>query len=117
MIPFLPKPTNQLSRMHWAAKSKMVNEIKVLVRTLVGHRKPPQPLERATLTLTRFSSTQPDYDGLVSSFKHVIDGLIWAQVLENDKWDNIGAPTYKWNKAPRKKGFIEVVVESEDGNT
>ena len=35
-----------------------------------------QPLEKAHLRLTRFSSIEPDPDGLVISFKHVIDGLV-----------------------------------------
>ena len=72
---------------------------------------PPRPLPKAKLTLTRHSMIQPDYDGLVSAFKHVIDGLIEARVLENDKMNNIGAPTYLWEKAPRSKGFITIKVE------
>jgi hypothetical protein len=63
------------------------------------------------LTLTRGSSVQPDYDGLVSGFKHVIDGLVLAKVLINDDQETIGIPEYKWVKADPKEGFIRVTVE------
>lgn len=109
-LPILPKSTNQQTRMHWAAKAKMVKEIKVAVLAIVGRNKPSKPLEHAKLVLTRHSASQPDYDGLVSSFKHVLDGLIECGVLEDDDWDHIGAPTYLWELAPRKKGFIQVIV-------
>lgn len=70
------------------------------------------PLAKAKLTLTRHSSTEPDYDGLVSSFKPCIDALIMANVIENDRMSNVGKPTYLWELAPRNKGHITIKVES-----
>lgn len=74
-------------------------------------KKPPAPLQHAKLTLLRASSVEPDYDGLVSGFKHVIDCLVEAGILINDKRENIGVPDYLWEKAPMGKGFIRVTVE------
>ena len=70
-----------------------------------------KPLSRAKLTLTRYSSVCPDPDGLVSSFKSVLDGLVECGVLENDRFTNIGMPTYAWEKAPKNEGKAKVIVE------
>lgn len=77
----------------------------------VSEQKPSRPLLKAKLKLTRHSSSEPDFDGLVSSFKHCIDGLIEAGVILNDKMSNIGQPTYQWTYAPQKEGFIEIYLE------
>lgn len=74
-------------------------------------QKPPSPFLKARLTLTRHSSSEPDYDGLVASFKSIIDGLVDAGILANDKMSNIGIPTYRWMYAPPKLGKISIVVE------
>lgn len=109
----LPKTTNAQSSMHWRAKMKYVrywHEMVWMVRKI-----PPAPLLRAKLTLTRFSSSEPDFDGLVSSFKPVIDGLVVAGVLVNDKMSNIGQSVYQWEKCKRKEGRIHVLIEGLDG--
>lgn len=111
LIPMLPKTYNQVERMHLFARRTYVKEIHEIVWAKVGGKKPPQPLPRARLTLTRFSSVEPDSDGLVSSFKHVIDGLVECGVLVNDRFSNIGMPDYRWSKVKPKQGAIHVVVE------
>lgn len=75
-------------------------------------RIPDQPLEKAKLTLTRHSSRQPDFDGMVHSFKRIIDALVKCGILIDDNPDVIGSPTYKWAKAARGDGHIQVEVES-----
>ena len=119
----LPKTTNAKGKsQHWAARKREADYWKKLVwydsRFLFTGSKtglPAFPMSRAKLTLIRYSSVSPDFDGLVSSFKHVIDALIAAGILENDKFENIGAPTYEWRKAPPKKGHITVTVETLGG--
>jgi hypothetical protein len=69
-----------------------------------------EPLTKAHLRLTRHSSVEPDFDGLVSSFKHVIDGLVRAGILTNDKISNIGQPEYFWQKAKPNNGKIIIEV-------
>lgn len=107
----LPKPINAQNSMHWAQKGKYVRHWHTLVNASVCPRKPKAPLNRAKLTLTRFSSSEPDFDGLVSSFKPVIDGLITSGVLENDKFSNIGRSEYVWINTQRGQGKIKVIVE------
>jgi hypothetical protein len=81
------------------------------VMYVVAGKKPPEPLKQAKLTLTRFSTTRPDPDGLTSSFKHIIDGLVLSGILEDDDHDHIGFPTYLWEKVPPKQGKIKIIVE------
>lgn len=107
----LPKTTNAQAGMHWRKKGEYVKAWHHRVWASVGARKPAEPLLRAKLTLTRFSSIEPDFDGLVSSFKAVIDGLIKCGVLADDKMSNIGQSDYLWVKAAPKNGKITVKVE------
>lgn len=111
-IPGLPKRTNNNSG-NWRARHAEATKWKRLVINAVrwSGKQRTHPLPKAQLTLTRASSVCPDFDGLVSGFKHVLDGLIEAGVIENDKIKNIGVPTYNWTKAPRGKGHITVLVE------
>ncbi len=109
----LPKRTNNNSRTHWALQHKEAKKWKQFVRLKVGLQRPDKPLERARLILTRVSSSEPDYDGLVSSFKHVIDGLIEAGVIVSDKMSVIGVPEYRWLKGRRGVGSITVEINGE----
>ena len=110
----LPATTNSGNRAHWAIKVREANYWKCMVRyqVLMLKKRPARPLKKAKLTLTRCSAVQPDFDGLVSSFKHPIDGLKAAGVIVDDKMSCIGQPNYQWEKAPPKKGFIRILVES-----
>jgi hypothetical protein len=110
----LPQMANiQNGKSHWRHQHKEAQKWKGAAMLAASSKgKPPRPLTRASLTLTRFSSVCPDPDGLVRGFKHVIDGLVAAGVLENDRYSNIGMPHYRWEEAPPKKGFLRVVVEA-----
>lgn len=110
-LPGLPKTTNAIGRAHWAVKVREVRSWTAAVMALIAHKRPLEPLSRATLTLTRFSSAEPDYDNLVISFKPVIDALVRAQVLTSDKPSVIGQPEYRWEKAKPRQGMIRVRVE------
>ncbi len=76
---------------------------------------PAKSLERAKLTLVRYGSKEPDFDNLVSSFKPIIDGLVSAGIIVNDKQANIGQPQYLFVKAKRDEGAFSVKVEEIDG--
>ena len=91
-------------RTHW----------KNLVRLATLRSKPKSPYKIAKLKLIRHSSTCPDYDGLCSGFKAVIDGLTEAGIIEDDSMTHIGMPTFEWCKAKRGCGFVEVFVTETD---
>lgn len=110
----LPRMTNSIGRSHWTVKHResvkwqnmVVTQCQKLGIENLG-------LGSAVLTLTRFSSTEPDFDGLVSGFKHVLDGLVVCGVIINDKPSVIGQPKYFWEYSPRKQGGkISVKIET-----
>lgn len=107
----LPHTTNSLGRKHWAVKAKEARKWKEYVYCQAYNYRPTEPLKKAKVTLIRKSSVSPDPDGLVSSFKHTIDGLVQAKIIVNDKFDNIGFPDYRWEKAKPNQGSIKVIVE------
>ncbi len=97
---------------HWRVGQQEALRWRQLVVAKVGFiGKPIKPLDRARLTLIRFSSSMPDFDGLVRGFKNVVDGLVDAGVLANDKLENTGAWNCHWEKTSPKAGRIIVIVE------
>lgn len=110
----LPKTINQIGRHHWTAKAKEAKKWKNAVIMATLGKRPTEPLIKARCTFTRCSSFCPDSDGLVSSFKHVCDGLIEAGVIVGDTFKVIGMPEFKWEKAPREYGKIKVKVISAE---
>src|SRR4051794_34921382 len=104
-IDYLPKPVNAVGRKHWTVKRREIEDIRGFVHQAVKCSLPARPLKRVNLGLTRHSSFEPDPDGLVSSFKAVIDSLVCEGVIENDRSQNFegGMPKYSWKKAPRGK--------------
>ena len=107
----LPKLPNQLLGQKWFIRSRHASRWKALVGTQVMGRVPKEPLTKANLTMARISSQEPDYDGLVGSFKAVIDALVDCRVLAGDTMKIIGKPTYDWVKGKPKQGKIVVRVE------
>jgi hypothetical protein len=106
----LPKPFNQLARRHWRVVSNESKRWHGLVKSVVWNLKPVSPLKVVDLTLTRISTTEPDFDGLVSSFKFIIDALVECGVIEDDRPSNFfnSMPTYKWERGKRNQGYIKV---------
>ena len=105
-----PKTYNRIARLHWSKIAKEAKKWHEIVMYSTAGKRPTAPLSKAFLRLTRASSTISDFDGLVSSFKYVIDGLVVNRVLANDTPLVIGSPEYRWTKAKSKKGWIEVEV-------
>lgn len=77
---------------------------------IMKHKIPDAPLKKAKLILVRRSSRPPDYDGLVSSFKPIVDALKAMKVIEDDSMKIVGAPEYRYEVAGRGKGSIRVEV-------
>lgn len=102
---------NALIRKHWAVVMKEKNKWHGLVRLFLGPQTPKAPFKKARLSLTRYSTRSPDYDGLVGSFKYVLDGLVKAGVIEDDKAAVIGQSEYKWVQASKANQKIEVSIE------
>lgn len=108
----LPKMPNALLGAPWKVRAGQATTWQRRVWRSCWHLKPPQPLTCASLTLTRASSVEPDHDGLVGSFKAIVDGLVAAGILASDKVSVTGQPTYLWEKCPPTKGHVKVKVEA-----
>lgn len=111
-LPRMSNPSGKSS--HWRAIDDDRKCWQSSVVAVVGRNRPPKPLTRVKLTLTRFSSTEPDYDGLVRGFKSVVDGLKMARVIEDDKLSNTGTWDCAWVQVLPKRGRIRVIVEEGD---
>lgn len=108
----LPGTTNALM-VHWRVRQRHTQKWKSAVYVeCIRSGLPPEPLEKARLTFTRCSAKECDFDGLVSSFKSLCDGLITAGVIKDDKPSVIGQPTYLWEYARPKKGKVKIKVEA-----
>lgn len=113
-LPGLPRMTNPsgAKSTHWRVVKAERDQWKGIVHSIAKAAGLPRaPCKTARLHLTRYSSVSPDPDGLVSGFKAIVDGLVEAGVLANDRFENIGMPTYDWQKVKPKQGRIRVVVE------
>ena len=117
IIPGLPKPVNQTTGKHWRHRYKNSKAWKETVGYHCLGLEPEMPLLRAKLTLIRRSSRCPDSDGLVSSFKPVIDGLVDAEIIADDTYKIIGMPEYKWEQVKPNDGHIEIIVEEMDNGS
>src|ERR1043165_1047449 len=103
----LPKMTNAIGRAHWTVKHREAKKWKRLVAIECARLGISNlGLGAASLTLTRHSIKEPDMDGLVSGFKHVVDGLVAAQVIVDDRPSVIGQSRYRWQTAPPSQGKV-----------
>lgn len=110
-IPGLPTMANLKSgKSHWRHADRERKKWQEAVFYAVAAKRPKAPLKKAKLILTRLSSVEPDFDGLVRGMKSVVDGLVVSGVLENDRLSNTGAWDCRWEKCPPKKGCIRVEV-------
>ena len=67
-------------------------------------------LGRARVTFVRWSSREPDSDGLVASFKHVRDALALAHVIDDDGRGYLDA-VYRHGHCARDAARIELTIE------
>jgi Holliday junction resolvase RusA-like endonuclease len=109
-LPGLPRTTNG-SHGHWRTRSNHVKIWKAKVFTACWSKAPPEPLKQARIKFTRASSSRPDYDNLVISFKSCMDGLRQARIITDDRHQNVGIPEYTWVQAPIRKGYVEIEIE------
>lgn len=111
----LPKMTNTIGHKHWRARHAEARKWKSLVvEACLLKRIQGLKLNQAQITFTRYSSKEPDFDGLASGFKHCLDGLKVAEVIIDDKPSVIGSPRYFWIQAPQRQGKIQIKVEAYD---
>lgn len=95
---------------HYKARHREDEKWRSDVILITSNQRPKNPLTKFKLRLVRHSSVCPDYDGLTASFKPVVDGLIYAKIIQDDNYHFTGPWDVSWQKASPRKGFIEVEV-------
>jgi Holliday junction resolvase RusA-like endonuclease len=104
----LPKMANG-GHGNWKADHFRKKKIMQAVSDQLWGKLPKKPLKSASGAFVRYSSKEPDYDGLVHGFKPVIDALVKLGVLENDT-SEILEREYSWVKESPRKGRVEVHI-------
>lgn len=72
-LPFRTPTLNQLLRMHWRVRVKML--MKIAWEIKIAATPPPAPIVMAKVTIHRYTSGTPDPDGLGSVAKGILDVL------------------------------------------
>lgn len=109
------KSLNVSLRSHWTARSRINRQWDKLILGMVKsqNKVPLIPLPKAQIHVIRHSHRMLDYDGLVGSLKPVIDSLVSAGVILDDRWSCVG----KWNVdqvfRPKKDGNLLEIIVSE----
>jgi hypothetical protein len=112
-IPYLTKQVNSLSRQNHFFWTKEKNVIYKMVADalLESGIKLSEPIPKAYCVLLRYSPSEPDYDGLVSGFKYVIDALVEHGILVGDKISMLELTAkYVKTRAKEKRGVGIVIV-------
>lgn len=111
-INHLPSLTNRLATMHWA---KRMRENQLFLAHMIALIPVKFRNKRAahvkSITYTRYSSQQPDFDGLAASFKGIQDCIVKLGIIEDDNPKVIEASHYKWVKAKRNEGKVHVRID------
>ncbi len=102
------------SRAHWTTRNKDTKYWDSLINLKTRGITPKHPLRKAELRLVRYSSTCPDWDNLVGTFKNPVDALVSCGILEDDNFQVIGVPKVHWEKCPPKQGKIRIEVYELD---
>jgi hypothetical protein len=106
----LPKIVSNGSQGSWFTKHNNAKLWHRKVYLALSGFIPDEPYIFLNLIMTRASSSEPDYDNLVISGKPVIDGLVRAGIVVNDKQKNILCK-YQWEKCRPKDGHIILELE------
>lgn len=109
-----PKSLNRKLRSHWTVKHRENQEWDTYIAMLTARRKPIAPLQKARVDFVWEYYRPMDFDGFVGALKPVVDALVSAGIIEDDKWDCIGSWTIDYKFRPKKEGFLlRLTVSSE----
>ncbi len=112
----LPKSLNKKLRSNRFALNRENKAFDNIIACAVSGRLPNVPLTKAKISLVRHSHRFLDFDGVVGSFKPVVDALVSAGVLIDDSWKVLGPWTVDQFFRPKSEGPLLTisVVEADD---
>ena len=104
-----PPSPNRTLRMHWAVRRKVFKDIydQVFWQVKQARWKGKGSVQ---ISVERRSAVLMDPDNLIGSLKPVIDGLVRAGVMPDDKEEDISFGTIKQVKSKRKDAELIITV-------
>lgn len=108
----MPLTLNEVMGKYWRTRQKNFKEIHRLVHLHSVNNRPQNPIQKARITLTRYSSGTLDRDNMYFTFKPIVDGLVRAGVIIDDGFDQVKElhpHQVKIKRTEQRK--IEVLVE------
>lgn len=112
-IPHLPPPVNVFMRLNRYERGRIFEEFYSYVYFAAKKQNPKMPLKKCKLTLVRFGTKFLDYDGLVGSFKPVVDGLTKSKIIIDDKFEVTGPWLVDQRIVKKDQVGISIIVEGE----
>ncbi len=108
----LPPMYNVYLRKHYRQRTQINNYWRWLIFGELKNLDVPFeiPLERYTFSMTRVSTSEPDYDGLVGSGKLISDIFQKLGITKDDKLSNTGVWDCQWRKT-RKRKDQKIIIE------
>ena len=111
----LPPSLNVTLRKHWKAQRRVGKHWDDIVAQALIGKMPPAPLAQARITIVRHFWASMDYDGVVGSMKPVVDALVSAGVIADDRWKVTGPWIIDQKFRPKKEGpLLTLRVESRE---
>jgi hypothetical protein len=120
----LPPMNTKATRRHWSVLAKEATQWRDALVPMTAGKRPPQPLGRARIVLTRCSASkvEPDFDNLVMSFKPIVDALTTSSPNRNGRWisradvladdsPKVLERVYRWEQCPLAEQGVTIEVE------
>lgn len=108
----MPITLNAVLGGKWRARYKNFKLIHNLIHYKVRLEKPAKPIQKAKVTIWRYSSGTLDRDNMFFTFKPIVDGLVEAGVIQDDGFDQVKELYPHQIKIKRtEKPRVEVLVE------
>jgi hypothetical protein len=110
----LPKTANNLLGAHWRTRAGNADKWKRIVAMSSEALRPEKALGQFHISVKRSSHRMLDFDGCVSIFKPIIDGLK-GLIIEDDCWKMTGPWRVDQEFRPKKDGpLIEVWISEKE---
>lgn len=98
----------------WQAKARAAKEWRDLVADAVVTLEEPPRWTRAAVRYELFTrGREIDPDNRVALGKPILDGIVAAGVLPDDRGANVVGPTAQWAPSPLPWGFVRVTLTRE----
>jgi hypothetical protein len=108
----LPDSLNKKLNKHYLKRHSENKRFDHLIHFHCLNKLPTHPLTKAKIKIVRHSHRTLDFDGLVGSFKPVVDALVSCGVLKDDSWNVLGCWIVDQVFLPKSKDpFLEILVQ------